>query len=196
MGRTSRRTRCLHRVVAVIALTAVVFALAPPSRAIDPLPPNLVPIKIELDAGLIPAFADPLGGTVIFLPRGNGDPAVPPPLQGIRIDGQGAPVLSSTSGDPERIKYGIFIESSGEGKSVAEYTDQLAALLKVDPVKNAPPKCFVVWPDGFRFKCVLEFFSLRFTLFLDDGTPVRAVMDCTFKEYTPAQEQMRGHPHG
>jgi hypothetical protein len=37
-------------------------------------------------------------------------------------------------------------------------------------------------------------FSLRFTLFMDDGTPVRAVMNTVWKEFSPAEEQLKGNP--
>lgn len=38
---------------------------------------------------------------------------------------------------------------------------------------------------------VLENLSQRFTLFLSDGTPVRATLTCTFKQWRAADEEAR-----
>jgi hypothetical protein len=41
---------------------------------------------------------------------------------------------------------------------------------------------------------VLESSTVRYTLFADDGTPVRAVMNTVWKEFSPAEEQLKGNP--
>jgi nucleoid-associated protein YgaU len=59
---------------------------------------------------------------------------------------------------------------------------------------HRPPVALLTWGTGLAFKCILESFSLRFTLFLEDGTPVRAVMNTTWKEFSPADVQLQGNP--
>jgi nucleoid-associated protein YgaU len=43
---------------------------------------------------------------------------------------------------------------------------------------------------GLHFKAIIERFSQRFTMFLDDGTPVRAIVNITFKEYKTVSDQL------
>ena len=196
MGVSTQRKVSLYRLVTLAALAAVVLSFAQPVRAVDPLPPNLSALRIETDEGFVPALADPESGIVNFMPRGNGNPAVPPPFQHVRIDGQGgnAPTLEFTSGEPYRLQVELFFDGYEEKTDVREYTDKIEKLAMVNPEKHRPPTCLINWGAGLVFKCVLESFTLRFTLFLDDGTPVRAVMNCTFKEYAPAQDQLKGNP--
>jgi nucleoid-associated protein YgaU len=46
-----------------------------------------------------------------------------------------------------------------------------------------------VW-GGLRFKAVIERLSQRFTMFREDGVPVRATLNVTFKEYKTIQDQL------
>jgi nucleoid-associated protein YgaU len=49
---------------------------------------------------------------------------------------------------------------------------------------------------GFNFQCVLEKLSQNYTMFADDGTPVRAVVNATFKQFSTAAEEARNNPPG
>jgi nucleoid-associated protein YgaU len=50
--------------------------------------------------------------------------------------------------------------------------------------KHRPPVCRLSWgAAGVFFQGVLESLEQQFTLFMDDGTPVRAKCTCTFKEW-------------
>ncbi len=51
-------------------------------------------------------------------------------------------------------------------------------------VKQSPPQVMITWGSHLEFKCVLESFYVRYTLFLDDGTPVRAVMNASPKTFS------------
>ena len=71
----------------------------------------------------------------------------------------------------------------GRGSSdVRYYTDQIAQLVKVDTELHRPPVCDLRWGVFDIFTGVLTTLSQRFTLFLDDGTPVRATLTCDFVE--------------
>jgi nucleoid-associated protein YgaU len=69
-----------------------------------------------------------------------------------------------------------------ESTDVRQYTDQIAQLVKVDTELHRPPVCDLRWGVFDIFTGVLATLSQRFTLFLDDGTPVRATLTCDFVE--------------
>lgn len=110
------------------------------------------------------------------------------------IQGLDAPTLEFTSGEPYRCQFELFFDRYEEGKSVREITDQIEKLTLVNGELHRPPVALLTWGTGLSFKCILESFSLRFTLFLEDGTPVRAVMNTTWKEFSPPDAQLQGTP--
>ena len=110
------------------------------------------------------------------------------------IQGLDAPTLEFTSGEPYRCQFELFFDRYEEGKSVREITDKIEKLALVHQELHRPPTALLTWGTGLAFKCILESFSLRFTLFKDDGTPVRAVMNTVWKEFSPAEEQLKGNP--
>lgn len=69
-----------------------------------------------------------------------------------------------------------------EASDVREYTSQIARLLQVDTELDRPPICDLRWGVFDIFTGVLTNLNQRFTLFLDDGTPVRATLTCDFAE--------------
>jgi nucleoid-associated protein YgaU len=68
---------------------------------------------------------------------------------------------------------------------VRYYTAQIAALLEVDEDMHRPPICNLRWGVFDIFDGVLISLDQRFTLFLDDGTPVRATLNCEFVQVDP-----------
>jgi hypothetical protein len=50
--------------------------------------------------------------------------------------------------------------------------------------EKRPPKCGVKWADGAlpEFLGVVEKVDVKYTMFLPDGTPVRATVNMSFKE--------------
>src|SRR5262245_40298169 len=110
------------------------------------------------------------------------------------IQGLDAPTLEFTSGEPYRCQFELFFDRYEEGKSVREMTDKIEKLALVNQELHRPPTALLTWGTGLAFKCILESFSLRCTLFLDDGTPVRAIMNSVWKEFSPAEEQLKGNP--
>jgi nucleoid-associated protein YgaU len=69
-----------------------------------------------------------------------------------------------------------------EASDVRQYTDQIARLIEVDTELHRPPLCDLRWGVFDIFTGVLTTLGQRFTLFLDDGTPVRATLTCDFVE--------------
>ena len=76
---------------------------------------------------------------------------------------------------------------------VREETDKLARLLEIDAELHAPPPVRFVW-GPLSFKAVLERLTQRFTMFREDGVPVRATLNVTFKEYKTIAEQLGAEP--
>ena len=109
------------------------------------------------------------------------------------IQGLDSPMLEFTSGEPFRLQMDLFFDRYEEGKSVREYTDAIEKLARTGETAGDEPQCVVRWVEK-TFKCSIESTKVTYTLFLDDGTPVRAVMNVVFKEFSPAEEQLKGKP--
>jgi nucleoid-associated protein YgaU len=69
-----------------------------------------------------------------------------------------------------------------QATDVRQYTDQIAQLVQVDAELHRPPVCDLRWGVFDIFTGVLTTLTQRFTMFLEDGTPVRATLFCDFAE--------------
>ncbi|WP_437275932.1 LysM peptidoglycan-binding domain-containing protein [Sorangium sp. So ce375] len=67
-------------------------------------------------------------------------------------------------------------------ESVVKKTDEVMALMRVNAELHRPPKCQLMWGKSTLFHGVLQRANRTYTLFMPDGTPVRATMECTFME--------------
>jgi len=76
--------------------------------------------------------------------------------------------------------------------SVLQFTKPIVNLTHYSKELHRPPVCKLSWGQRFLFKGVLSHVTQQFSLFLDDGTPVRATMGCTFTEYQTADDAKRG----
>ncbi|GAA4609844.1 hypothetical protein BJY16_007536 [Actinoplanes octamycinicus] len=137
----------------------------------------------------------PAGGaaiTALFNPtqytldRGNQIAEIP-------IPGQAAPILQFVRGTTAVLTMELFFDTYEKQTDVREHTDRVYDLLRIDPGTHAPPICRVGW-GTFLFTAVLDRVSGRFTLFLADGTPVRAILGVTFKEYVDLAVEVRRRP--
>lgn len=106
------------------------------------------------------------------------------------IAGLSSPVAQFVSGEAETLSMELFFDTSEERADVTDETDQLDLLLTVDKTLGAPPFCTFVW-GGIEFKAVLENADKQFTMFRGDGTPIRARVNVTFKEYRPPSTQQK-----
>jgi len=101
------------------------------------------------------------------------------------IPGLQAPILQYVHGGARSLSMDLFFDTYEERTNVSDQTDNIYNLLNIDPHTHAPPICDLRWGQfnfpGFRG--VLDHVSGRFTLFLSDGTPVRATLSVVFKEY-------------
>ena len=98
------------------------------------------------------------------------------------------PELHHTGAQPSALNVELFFDTydspQKQKTSVRTYTDKLLNLAAVDGAKHRPPICQLSWgnPHAF-FQGDLEQLQLQFTLFMEDGIPVRATATCTFKSW-------------
>lgn len=148
------------------------------------------------------AYIEPLLGAlkgtrakVIFNPaeysiqKGNQFSSAPLP-------GLSNPIASFVNGDADVLTMDLFFDTyTNMGSSdVRLETDKIAVLLDIDPQLHAPPPVKFVW-GPLRFKAVLERLTQRFTMFREDGVPVRATLNVTFKEYKTIEDQLSPKPN-
>jgi nucleoid-associated protein YgaU len=104
--------------------------------------------------------------------------------------------LQHRSTSPETLTVELFFDAyaAGEGGPLGPFapraanvgvvgmTDQVARLAQFDAELHRPPVCTIAWGKQTLFRGVLQQLSRTFLLFLEDGTPVRASLNCTFLE--------------
>jgi len=105
----------------------------------------------------------------------DGTGVVPPPseLDDIPLVGAIASALSGSSA------FNVMEEIWKFDRLVYEYQGEL----------HRPNKLELVW-GPLVFPCVLTSVNYRFTLFNPDGTPLRAVASCSFREAVPDTQRM------
>lgn len=109
--------------------------------------------------------------------------------------GANMPQMTFGGGQPATLQMELFFDtyaeaSSGQAKDVRkEYTDKLWKLMiTVDKLKDKkthksrPPTVRFQWGSAWSFNAVITSISQKFTLFLPDGTPVRATLGVTFQQ--------------
>jgi nucleoid-associated protein YgaU len=112
-----------------------------------------------------------------------------------KAKGANMPPLDFGGGEPAKLQMQLFFDTyaaaqDGNAKDVrAEYTDKLWNLMLVDPKrkhpknqKARPPLVRFVWGTDWSFAAVISSLNVKFTLFSDQGTPVRATVDVTFTQ--------------
>lgn len=109
------------------------------------------------------------------------------------IPGYSSPVVQFVSGEAETLTMELFFDTYEADEDVRTYTDKIDDLIRVDGDLHAPPILRFVWAS-LSFTSVLESAQTQFTMFQADGTPVRARVDVTFKEYTTPEEQQIEEP--
>jgi hypothetical protein len=109
------------------------------------------------------------------------------------IPGLEAPILQYVHGNTRTLTMELFFDTYEEQQDVTEYTDDIYCLLEIDPETHVPPICDISW-GTFSFRGVLDRCSGQFKLFFPDGTPARATLNVTFKEYIDVDVLVRQNP--
>jgi len=105
--------------------------------------------------------------------------------------GMPCPLLQFVHGNADTLTMELFFDTytDGERRDVREHTARIVALTALDPALHAPPIVLFEWGRLF-FKAVVERVGQKYTMFLADGTPVRATLTVAFKEYKTIGEQL------
>jgi nucleoid-associated protein YgaU len=109
------------------------------------------------------------------------------------VPGLDAPILQFVHGNARTLDMDLFFDSYEKRTDVSKETEKIYNLLMIDPDTHAPPICKIHWGSLTR-NVVLDHVSGKFTLFLSDGTPVRATLSVSFKEYIDIDELVRLKP--
>ncbi|MFN3203003.1 MAG: phage tail protein [Bradymonadia bacterium] len=107
--------------------------------------------------------------------------------------GLDAPDMQFTTGQGETLSLELFFDTYEKGSNVKAHTDALHNLALIDPTLHRPPLVMASW-GKLRFQGVIESISHRFTMFLEDGTPVRATCTVSLREARTATQQNQEAP--
>ncbi len=112
------------------------------------------------------------------------------------LPGLSNPVLSFVNGEADTLTMDLFFDTfTNKGAAdVRDDTKKISRLLEIDPELHAPPPVRFVW-GPLSFRAILERLTQRFTMFREDGVPVRATLNVTFKEYKTIDDQLNEKPN-
>jgi hypothetical protein len=109
--------------------------------------------------------------------------------------------LEFGGGQPKSLTMELFFDTYEAGTDVREYTGILERMMQIsedlrsgESDRGRPPYCRLCWGRMFSFVCVLQNLSIDYTLFLPDGTPVRATADLTLTQTVDENEQPAQNP--
>ncbi|WP_314744228.1 LysM peptidoglycan-binding domain-containing protein [Treponema lecithinolyticum] len=105
------------------------------------------------------------------------------------VFGMDSPPVQFTIGERKRLSMELFFDTSEEKSDVRSYTSKMEELMVVNAQEHRPPLLRFSW-GTLSFDCVLEDMVQRYTLFTNDGTPLRAILKVVFKEYATAATQL------
>ena len=111
------------------------------------------------------------------------------PWSEVNVFGLDSPPVQFTMGERKRLSMELFFDTSEEKTDVREHTKKVEELMLVNAQEHRPPLLRFAW-GSLSFDCVLEDLVQRFTLFANDGTPLRAILKTVFKEYATAATQL------
>lgn len=92
------------------------------------------------------------------------------------------PTLEFTASEPKTMDVELLFDLFETGGNVHEVAVKpLEQLTRIDPALKRPPLVLFTWGSLPPFAGVVESLSVKYTLFLPDGTPVRAVCGLRLK---------------
>jgi hypothetical protein len=119
------------------------------------------------------------------------------------VIGRNVPELEFTGGGPKTLTMELFFDVYEEtGKpDVRDHINKLWNLTRISEKtvnsktdRGRPPLCLFQWGPNWSFTAVVMSLSVRFTLFHQDGTPVRAVANVTMQQAEDDEKQKGTNP--
>jgi len=113
---------------------------------------------------------------------------------GDALPGRGVPRLRYTGAQSGVLRVELFFDTTDTGSAVTQYTGKIVGLMDVDPTLAGsdeathnvrPPYVTFHWGDLHSFKAVVSDLDLAFTYFSTTGTPLRATVALTLRQYEP-----------
>ena len=116
------------------------------------------------------------------------------------VPGLGAPLLQFVNGEADHLSMDLFLDDYTDPKGptsnpkpeqqpVKTRLRDLAKLLEIDRDLHAPPPVRFNW-GPLEFSAVIEKLGRKVTKFHPDGTPARATLSVSFKEYRTLRQQL------
>ncbi|MBT8493899.1 MAG: hypothetical protein KJO07_12675 [Deltaproteobacteria bacterium] len=95
---------------------------------------------------------------------------------------QDAPALEFTHAEPKNLAVELLFDTYESGESLeAKYIAPIEAMSSIDSALGRPPKVLFTW-GTFKFHGAIESVSVKYTMFKDNGTACRAVVNIKMKE--------------
>ncbi len=115
--------------------------------------------------------------------------------------GKNVPKVVFKGGDAATLKMKLFFDTYEEGTDVREHTQNLWKFMRIDKTlkntkskKGRPPEVVFTWGQNWSFDAVIDSLSQTFTLFTDEGIPVRSTIDVTFRQAKDLEEFAATNP--
>jgi len=116
------------------------------------------------------------------------------------VPGLGSPLLQFVNGEADQLSMELFLDdyTDPEGPTSLQQKERnpvtkrlvdISKLLLIDRDLHAPPPVRFNW-GPLEFFAVIEKLGRKVTMFHPDGTPARATLSVTFKEYRTLRQQL------
>lgn len=107
----------------------------------------------------------------------------------IGIPGLDSPPIQYVRGRARTLSMELFFDTYETRVDVRAHTGRIVGLLDTSPQTHAPPVLLFTMGQ-FTFECVLVDAGQRYTMFLRDGTPVRATLSVRFQEFARTEVEI------
>lgn len=94
------------------------------------------------------------------------------------------PVLEFSGAEPRTLSVELLLDTYETTQAdVSPVPNALLKMTESDPMTKRPPMLTWVWGNKFpEFKGVIESVNVKYTMFLEDGTPVRCTVNLKMKQ--------------
>lgn len=117
------------------------------------------------------------------------------------VPGLSSPLLQFVNGESDQLNMELFLDDytdpfgptslyQKETDPVVNRLREISTLLEIDRDLHAPPPVRFNW-GPMEFLAVIEKLSRKVTMFHPDGTPARATLAVSFKEYRTVRQQLQ-----
>ena len=110
------------------------------------------------------------------------------------VPGLGSPIVQFVNGNQRTLEVELFFDTYDTPtlpkEDVRNQTRQIVDLMRIDGELHAPPILNVAMAS-LNLDCVLSRVSERYLMFMPDGVPVRARLNCTFIECVDPEQEAK-----